>query len=105
MIIKNRNFPNIGRIRNKQLPGKEPRWQLTIYPPGGHPPLMGHEPASFVELNVSQEEAERIERVAPHLLSSRVVRADTDDSPKGLPPKKRPGKAKGAQRVASGANP
>lgn len=68
MIIKAKNFPNIGHIRAKQLGGKEPRWELSIYPPTPGP-LQGHEPAHFVEVEVGPEEVERIDRVAPHLIS------------------------------------
>jgi hypothetical protein len=70
MIIKKHNFPNIGHIRAKQLRGKrEPRWQLSIYPPTPGP-LQGHEPAHMVEVEVDPEELERVHRRAPHLLGS-----------------------------------
>lgn len=101
MIIKKRNYPNIGSIRGKKLPGKEPRWELSVYPPGGHGPLQGHEPASFVEVEVSQEEAERIERVAPHLLSGVMPPTAPERERLGLWPRKRAGKAKGASYAQS----
>jgi len=101
MIIRKRNYPNIGSIRGKKLPGKEPRWELSIYPPGGYGPLQGHEPASWVEVEVSQEEAERIERVAPHLLSGVTEASASDRYRFGLPARKRAGKAKEASRAQS----
>ena len=68
MIIKKRDFPNIGHIRAKHLRGgKEPRWQLSIYPPTPGP-LQGHEPAHCVEIEVDPEEVDRIDRCAPHLM-------------------------------------
>lgn len=103
MIIRKRNYPNIGSIRGKRLPGKEPRWELSIYPPGGYGPLQGHEPASWVEVVVTQEEAERIERVAPHLLSGVAKPSMADRYRYGLPASGRTRKPKDAQRVASGS--
>lgn len=105
MIIRKRNFPNIGSIRGKKLPGREPCWELSIYPPGGYGPLQGHEPASWVEVKVSQEEAERIERVAPHLLSGVAEPSAADRYRLGLPANGRTRKRKEAQRVASGSQP
>lgn len=104
MIIKKRNYPNIGSIRGRKLPGKEPRWQLRVYPPGGYGPLQGHEPASHVEVTVSQDEAERIERAAPHLLSGVVQPSVSDKCRYGLP-SERAGRTKGAQRGPSGSQP
>lgn len=68
MIINGINFPNIGNIRAKTLPNTED-WQLTIYPPT-RGPLMGHEPAVAVEVRASAKEVQRIDCVAPHLISS-----------------------------------
>ena len=96
MIIKKRNYPNIGSIRGKKLRGKEPRWELTIHPPTPGP-LQGHEPASFVEVEVSQEEAERIERVAPHLLSGVAQPTVSDRYRLGLPASGRERKGKGTR--------
>ncbi len=92
MIINGTDFPNIGRIRAKKLPGTVPLWELTIHPPT-QGPLQGHEPASFVEVVVEQVEAERIERAAPHLMSGVLPQSEPDRARLGIWPKKRAGKA------------
>lgn len=66
MIIANLDFPSIGHIRCKPLPNGED-WLLAIYAPDGGP-IMGHGHATIVEVIVPEDELERIERVAPHLV-------------------------------------
>ncbi|MGX7952830.1 hypothetical protein ACWPM1_09720 [Tsuneonella sp. HG249] len=71
MIINGTDYPSIGHMRAKALPDGE--WQLEIYPPT-QGPLMGHEPATMAEVTVSAAELERIDRVAPHLVTDRFRR-------------------------------
>lgn len=81
MIIANQNFPSIGHIRCKPLPNGED-WRLQIYAPDGGP-IMGHEPATIVEVIVPYDELERIERVAPHLMPGVFERQCRNDRAHG----------------------
>lgn len=74
MNIKGISFPCIGHIFAKPLPDSDD-WLLEIHPPTPGP-LMGHEPAWAVELTVSTSEAERVDRLAPHLVTG--VRPSTN---------------------------
>jgi hypothetical protein len=71
MIIKGKNFPNIGHIRCKALPNSE--WLLEIYAPEGGP-IDGHGGATQVDVVVSADELDRIERAAPHLVPGKLER-------------------------------
>ena len=72
MIITNTSgheveFATIGHIRAKQLTGdRAGSWELEIWPPQYSGAFANR--STMAELEVSREEAERIERVAPHLM-------------------------------------
>lgn len=65
MNIEGRILPDIGFMRAKQIDDTD-RYTLIVYPPGAGP-LAGAEPGTMIELEVSEAEVRRIDRVAPHL--------------------------------------
>lgn len=93
------DVPSIGHIRAKHLPA-DGHWELSIWPPQYSGAFA--DGSTLVEIEVSQEEAERIERVAPHLLSGVTQPSVSDRYRLGLPMKKRAGPAKGASHAQSG---